>query len=115
MSPIEELRSRIEESRRGKIAGAIRYKAELREQVVVHAMSAMASGETLQSIAQCLDLAAVTLRRWMRPVAGGPRVRPVMLAAPERSSAGCVIVSPGGYRVEGLSVDEAARMLAILA
>ncbi len=41
-------------------------------------------------------------------------MRPVMFAVSEHSS-GCVMISPGGYRVEGLSADEAVRMLAMLA
>jgi len=114
MSHIEELRSQIEESRNGKYRGAVRYDAELRERVVAHAKTALASGERLQGIAQGLGLATVTLRRWMEPAAEGVALRPVTLMTPERST-GCVIVSPGGYRVEGLSTDEAARLLALLA
>ena len=114
MFQIEELRSQIEESRNGKHRGAVRYQVELRERVVAHTKSAMASGETLQSIARCLGIATETLRRWMRPAGDGVALRPVMVAAPERSS-GCVIITPGGYRVEGLSADEAARILAMLA
>ncbi len=115
MSKIEELRSQIEGSQRGKSAGAIRYRAKLRGQVVAHAKSAMACGETPQSIAACLGIAAITLRRWMRPVADCAPLLPVVLAAPDPSASGCVLVSPNGYRVEGLSVDEAAHLLAMLA
>ena len=91
MFQIEELRSQIEESRNGKHRGAVRYQVELRERVVAHTKSAMASGETLQSIARCLGIATETLRRWMRPAGDGVALRPVMVAAPERSS-GCVII-----------------------
>ncbi len=114
MSHIEELRSQIEKSRNGKYRGAVRYDAGLRERVVSHAKTALASGETLPGIARCLEIATVTLRRWMEPAAEGAALRPVTLTTTERPT-GCVLVSPGGYRVEGLSTDEAARLLALLA
>jgi transposase len=90
------------------------YPKPLRERVVVYAQRAVAAGRPRADVAEALGLAPVTLARWGRPRrAAAPGFRPVVVAAePARAApaGGVAVVLPGGVRVEGLSVEQAAEL-----
>ncbi|HEU4532506.1 MAG TPA: hypothetical protein VFS00_00265 [Polyangiaceae bacterium] len=90
------------------------YPEALRARVVAYAQRAHAAGRTRADVADALGLAPVTLARWGRPTrVAAPGFRPVVVAPePARAApAGSVaVVLPGGVRVEGLSVEQAAEL-----
>jgi len=81
------------------------------------ARAAIARGTTLTTAAALLEIDAKTLTAWMQPSA--PRstaLVPVeVIAAPALpTSARVALVSPSGFRIEGLTLDEALRAIARL-
>lgn len=93
----------------------------LRERVVAAVQRRREDGVSVAKLAEALGLSVETLRRWLdtavegQPSAGRPRPMPVALigGADQRSGA-LSLVTPTGFRVEGLSVETAAELLARL-
>jgi len=90
-----------------------RYPAELRERVVAWALSRRRAGASWRSIKAELGQKFDTVRQWCAGTA--PKkgralalVRVVPEHAPERHVS---VVSPSGFRVEPLSLTEAAALL----
>ena len=71
-----------------------------------------AAGASCRGIGQRLGVSAESIRRWtVRPPVrdGGSELVPVRLVA--EAAGRLTIWSPAGYRVEGLSIAEAAELL----
>jgi hypothetical protein len=74
------------------------------------------SGEPLRRVATDLGVSALTLQRWLeqeeparfRPV----EVKPEILAS--SSGKGLVLITPRGYRVEGLGTETLSSLLRVL-
>ena len=106
-----EYRGRLEELRR---RGGARWRtpAGLRDEITVWARQLRGEGHPLGTIAAAIGLSESALGRWLttsgRSAGELRRVRVV-----ERGSApdSLVVVTPAGYRLEGLSVDEAVDVL----
>lgn len=108
------------------------YPAEVREEAIGCAQVARAQGRSLRELAVALGVSPAALYSWVamakeaerghdlsrevvcRPVA----VRRVEVVAGDRGrgecSSGLVLVTPHGYRVEGLGVGDVARLLEAL-
>ena len=93
-----------------------RVPEALRTEIAAYAEQRRAAGARLKAIAHETGVSGESVRRWM---AGAPRrQRPAMVAVEIRSEsggAGVVVLTPGGYRVEGLDVVGAAALLRQLA
>ncbi len=92
-----------------------RYPAELRRLAVEVALERRQ--EPLSRIARELGVSALSLQRWIEQ--GEPaRFRPVQLrpAEPDRSteSQGLILITPRGYRIEGLDASILALLLGAL-
>ena len=91
------------------------YDAELKERIISHVTSRRAAGSSLASLALELGMSTETLRVWSaarsrkRPQA----MIPVQVVA-ERPERGATVVSASGYRIEGLTLDEAVQVLRAL-
>lgn len=110
--PEEEILRAALQSKRG-----LRYAPALRERVVVFAEEQRAQGESLQTVARKLGVPVRTLRRWHR-ARRSRRLWPVEVssspsgcAAPGERSGRYVLVSPSGFRVEGLGLEEIERLV----
>ncbi len=111
------------------------YSDELRARLIAWARRRVATGETVASAARAVAVDRRTLRQWLAAVppdraradgakadrAGAtgwrpPRLVPVEIVAAAALSAPTTVtlVSPSGYRIEGLSIDDALRALARL-
>jgi len=98
--------------------------AKLRLRIVLYAVQRREAGETLADIAVRLGLVESTLGRWLRrerteETATGFRSVAIVpaAAAPGRSRVEAkelTLVTPGGYRVEGLDAESAAYLLRVL-
>ena len=88
-----------------------RYSAALRQAAVRYWRTREAEGDGLQGVALALGVAPVTLRRWAQDT----RFRPVhVVADPVAESCVVVTISAAGVRVEGLTVETAAQLVARL-
>ena len=102
---------------RGRRAICRRYSPTLQRQAVNYCQSRQQHGQGLRSIAAALGIAPWTLYRWMRGSARRPRFRPIEVIPPEPSAVTPVLVvtvTTDGPRVEGLTVETAARLLTLL-
>lgn len=112
---VETLRAELEAARGGQ--SRWRCPAALRERVIAFARREIGvRGRTLQAVASELGLSQSGLGRWLRRERSSDllrgRFRPVQVVAASGVSAGSLIlVTPSGYRVEGLSVTELAALL----
>jgi hypothetical protein len=95
-----------------------RYSATLQHQAVRYWLTRRAEGDGLRDVAVALGVAPWSLFRWTRQGQTRRRFHPVQVVAPEPRQAvahGLVVVMcADGPRVEGLDVEAAARLLALL-
>lgn len=111
---LEGLRALIEANRpRCKRDG---YPPEVRVRVLAYSRSRRAAGQSLAEVAAALGVSRNTLASWTaRPLASDRTLVPVVITPPshrsEPASAGLSVVSPRGYRVEGLDLAGAAALL----
>ncbi len=87
-----------------------RYTPELRDQVVAAVRSARDAGQTWDAIAVELGVPAITLKRWVEPVAVSRdvKMRPVRVVAESES---LTLVTLSGHRVTGLDIATAVELL----
>ena len=103
---------------RSRAAATVRYPASVREGAVVLARQGLRAGRSIGRTARQLGLSPGTLLLWMRrrePL----RLRRVAVVTsprePDRPAAtGAVLVTPQGYRVEGLDTSGLAALLRAL-
>jgi transposase len=115
LSVVGELAGLRREIQRGERGVGKRYAPELRRRVTAWAESRHRDGATWEAIAAELGIALNTVRRWCDDVEASSRsLVPVRIQVPAAAARTVTVVSPGGYRVEGLSVTEAAAMLRVL-
>ncbi len=114
---IRRLRSTARQLARGKHPSGVRYPAPFRDAVVTLARTRVGHGQSRAQVARDVGVAFPTLVAWLeRP--RRPALRPVAVApTPDpgptpRSSV--VLVTPHGFRVEGLEGDALVAVLRAL-
>jgi hypothetical protein len=111
---VRRLRARLQACSRGRAPRGVRYPAELRAEVVRLAREGQGAGVQAGALAKQLGLPAATITRWGGP-APHPRVRRIRIAAGPpavtASPAAPVLVTPQGWRIEGLDVATLLRVL----
>ena len=93
-----------------------RIPPALRAAIAGYAGDERAAGASCRGIAEGLGVSAESIRRWTRrtPIHDdGGKLVPVRIVA--EAAASLTVWSPTGYRVDGLSVLEAAELLRRLA
>jgi hypothetical protein len=87
----------------------------VRTRVIVYAREQRSRGKTWRSIAEAVGLSATVLQRWMRaaPEASCRLARVKVVADPEAIAA-VSLISPSGYRIEGVTLEAALRALEAL-
>ena len=102
--------------------GGFRVPEELREVAVRFTHWAFEAGESLGSAAAELEVSRATLERWLaKEPAAAPALREVVIADAEADlelSCGdsrLALVTPAGYRIEGLALGEVVEVLRALA
>ena len=115
-SEIERLRHALAESRR--LVAGVRHRcpADLREEIVGQTRALRRQGLSMRRIASRLAMSPKTLANWLQRYQG--TLRPVTVASScsmsRGSSDGIKIVTPQGYRIEGLGVDEVVALVKAL-
>jgi transposase-like protein len=101
----------------GRTGRGVRYPRELREEAVACARESLRSGKRVEAVAADLGVSGVTLARWLERSPGVRRVEVVAettagaIRPPAKS---LVLVTPQGYRVEGLDLGMVAVLLEAL-
>jgi transposase len=130
---LEQFRQEVERLRAGRQKGSLPYPEMLRAFAVRYVAHALEAGGTFEAAATALGVSKPTLQAWRkgkpaahrRAKAGaeGQGLVPVMVAEPKKpgrpavaqaavAQAGALtVVAPGGFRVEGLSLEAAAQLL----
>ena len=94
-----------------------RYSPALRGQAVRCWQARQQAGEALREVAKALGVAPWSLYRWTRASPSRARFHPVAIVAPQRPTERAdlvIVVGATSTRVEGLDVETAARLLALL-
>ena len=112
----QELRQAIERHRGDKRRW--RCPEELRLEVVAYAHEQSRGGKTQVQVAAEVGVSETSLQRWVaadRVGSGEPAsLRTVKVIDPLSSKRALTLVTPHGYRIEGLDVENAARLLQAL-
>jgi hypothetical protein len=87
----------------------------VRAQVLAYARRERAAGQSWQRIGRAVGVSASALKNWSRMPRPARTLVPVRLAAaPTGPASTLVLVSPSGYRVEGLDLATASALLRAL-
>ena len=111
---IRQLRTTARQLARGKHRSGIRYPAPFRDAVVAVARTRVGHGQSLAQMARDVGVSFPTLAGWLerprrpslRAVAVAPELDP-----PTERRAPVVLITPQGFRVEGL---DGAALVAVL-
>lgn len=111
---LTEVRRALEGLERGRTT---RIPDAVRKRVLAYAGEQRAAGRSWKAIGAELGVSASALQRWAKKAGLGPRglarVRVVAEAAPAEEAT-VVLITPRGYRLEGLSVEQAVQALGTL-
>ena len=114
---IRQLRSTARQLARGKHPSGVRYPAPFRDAVITLARARVGHGQSRAQVARAVGISFPTLDAWLaRP--GRPGLRPVAVVAEGDSEpaprSAVVLVTPHGFRVEGLDGDALVAVLRAL-
>jgi hypothetical protein len=113
---VAAIRTTIERCRANGVAGRWRAPQELRAEVVALVRQRGAEGVSVERAAHELGLAGSTVQRWLE--SDNPALRQVMVEDGDGQGAGVrggpVLVSPRGYRIEGLGLETLRTLLVAL-
>jgi transposase-like protein len=118
---IRQLRTEAHQLARGRVPRAVRYPAAFRAAALALARPRLGRGVAIARVARELGLSTQCLGRWLHQQPPTPQapLRPVTVVhAPEagpRESAGLVLLTAQGHRVEGLDRDGLIAVLRALA
>ena len=115
---VRKLRLRIRAQRQGHAASQVRYPEDLRAEIVTIVRAGRVAGRSLSHLAREIGVSAPTLIAWLRRPARG-HVRQVELAPSAVSAIAAppspVLVTPQGFRIEGLDLAGLITVLRDLA
>ena len=109
-----EAELRAEFARLGNRGRGKRYPKELRALAIAWARVRREEGVTWRRVAERIGLRTETVRRWCASEAE-PRATPGLVPVEVVATDRVAVVSPTGWRLEGLSVADAARLVRSLA
>ncbi|MFY0562223.1 transposase [Archangium lansingense] len=128
---LDQFRQEVERLRAGRKGGSGPFPEPLRAFAVRYLAHALEKGDTVKAVVERLGVSEPTLQAWRRGQTPGskktprsePRAEPllpVVVHPPKPRAASPVattfaVVSPQGWRVEGLGLEEAAQLLRRLA
>ena len=112
---VRRFRAAVTRENRGRHAVQRRYSPELQTQAVRYWQTRRQAGDGLREVAAALGVASWSLYRWTQRAPAAVRFARVQVEAPARPVSDLVVIMDArGARVEGLDVETAARLLALL-
>lgn len=125
---LEQFRQEVQRLRAGRRAGSGPFPEAMKSFAVRYLAEAQRAGRTMKEVAKELRVSEPTLQAWRRgewkrrEAAPAPKLVPVgvreekVLPEPQAAARQPVtVVSPQGWRVEGLRLEDAAELLRRLA
>ena len=115
MQDLESLRLAVEAL--GPVRRGRPIPAELRLRLITAARDSLDAGLSKRAIAIGLGVTGETIRRWLGPVESPAvdarrHLRPVVVSdASGKATAAAALISPSGWRIEGLSLADIATLL----
>jgi hypothetical protein len=97
----------------GRRGRTTRIPDAVRAKVLAYSRRQRATGHSWARIGRVVGLSVGSLKNWSRTPRPARTLVPVAVA-PEEPTAALVIVSPGGYRVEGLDLRTTSALLRAL-
>jgi predicted transcriptional regulator len=91
-----------------------RVPGMLRRDIVAYARERQIRGAGFKQIARETGLTRETIRNWLRLPRSDRELIPVAVVPEVVTHEAIILVSPRGYRVEGLDVESAAALLRML-
>jgi transposase-like protein len=113
---LSEFRRAAARENRGRRGLQRRYSPALQAQAVEYWRMRQRRGDGLRAVAAALGVAHWSLHRWVKVSKRPPRFHRVQIVPPVPTAAPSVVVAiPSvGARIEGLDLEAAARLLALL-
>jgi hypothetical protein len=109
---LRDLRRELSALERGR---GKRYPAALRDRISSWARRELERGRSLRTIAGALALHRETLRSWVADAASSSAALvPVEVVSEHQVARSFAVVSPTGFRIEGLTLDDVAALVARL-
>ena len=112
---LTDLARRLAAERSAQNRQRLRYSAELQRQVVEAARGASSRGMSRAGVARALGIFDATLRKWLEASAANGQLSRVRVIDERQQPRGLALVTPAGYRLEGLDPATAAAVLRLLA
>lgn len=94
-----------------RVVGAWRYPKALHAEALAYDAEQRAAGRSLRSISSELGISAPTLIRWRKEAESPSPLQPIRLITDSAAEESLTLVTPSGYRLEGLSPASAAALL----
>lgn len=107
---LRSFRKQAREENRGRGGTKRRYSRELRLGAVAYLKRRKRAGATLKEAASELGVSGWSLWRWVRDSETRPGLVRVEVELPEEAMT-LTLVTPRGYRVEGLSEESLVRLV----
>jgi len=102
-------------SKLGDRGRTTRIPDEVRSVILAYVREARRAGTSWKTVSDELGLSSTVIQRWNKTMSRPVKLQPVVVSdRPLRASASLVLVTAAGERLEGLGVDDAARMLRAL-
>jgi hypothetical protein len=114
---VERFRSAVERSLGGRPGRGMRYREDLRQEAIVLARTGLLEGKSLGRVAEELGIGPATLTRWLEKGGAGEPLRPVEVHREEEKpsqASSLVVVTPSGWRIEGLRLVDIPELLRAL-
>ena len=107
---LQAFRKQAREENRGRVGIRRRYSRELRLDAVGYLKRRKRAGGTLKEAASELGVSGWSLLRWVRDSETRPGLVPVEVEQSEETMT-LTLVTPVGYRIEGLSEESLVRLV----
>ena len=103
---LEEFRKAAERAKAA--SGRIRYSEEMRSFAVRYAKGRIGRGSTVSASAKELGVAEATLNKWLKR---NDAFRQIQIRPDKSDTRTVTLITPNGYRLEGLDIESAASIL----
>jgi len=114
---VEQFRSAVARSLGGRPGRGARYREDLRQEAIALARTGLLEGKSLGRVAEELGIGPATLTRWLERGGAGEPLRPVEVQREEAEPGqafSLVVVTPSGWRIEGLRLADIPELLRAL-
>ena len=114
---VAKLQPRVRALHRGQAGSQIRYPEDLRAEIIAVARAGRTAGRSVYRLAREIGVSAPTLIEWLRRPARGQLRQVAVAPAPITTTVPTspVLVTPYGFRIEGLDLAGLITVLRDLA